>query len=294
MSLLCRVVPQATAFALLLLALAPGAAVRAAEGAEPKAAGQEKTANPHGSFVEECSLCHSADAWTPARVSTKFKHAKFGFPLEGAHAQASCSSCHNSLEFAKVKVKSNCVSCHQDVHQGELGADCARCHSTRSFIDHSRMARAHQSTRFPLTGAHLTVDCRDCHIGAPQGHLTYVNLRTDCEACHLDDYQATTNPNHVAGNYPKDCLNCHSPVAWRPGRSVNHDALYFPIYSGVHRGRWSSCSDCHINPANNTQFECILCHKHDDPVETANKHVGVSGYQYNSQACYTCHPQGRK
>ncbi|HEU4401803.1 MAG TPA: hypothetical protein VFT43_06830 [Candidatus Polarisedimenticolia bacterium] len=274
------------AFLLLLLAPALAAPSRAAD---PGAT----TANPHGAFVEDCALCHRADAWVPARISAKFNHARFGFPLEGAHARAECRACHASLDFSKEKPKTACVACHADVHQGELGADCARCHSARSFIDHARMVRAHQATRFPLTGAHLAADCEDCHRLAAQGHLTYVNLPSACESCHLNDYLATTNPNHVTGNIPRDCVQCHAPIAWVPARFANHDPLFFPIFSGTHRGRWTSCSDCHTNAGNYAQFECILCHAHDSATQMASNHSGVNGYQYNSQACYTCHPRGR-
>ena len=53
-----------------------------------------------------------------------------------------------------------CVSCHQDVHQGELGTDCGRCHTERSFIEGAQMQRVHQLTRFPLRGTHASLDCR--------------------------------------------------------------------------------------------------------------------------------------
>lgn len=281
--------PRAGVFvALAILAvLLPAAAPHAAAPDTPPP-------NPHGSYVEECGLCHSAAAWIPARISPKFDHAKFGFPLDGAHAQTACRACHASLDFSKVKPKSACLGCHEDVHQGEFGQDCARCHTARSFIDHARMARAHNITRFPLTGAHLATDCEACHRPGGQGHLNYVNLRIDCVACHLDDYNATTNPSHTAGNFSTDCTECHSPVSWRAARFPNHDALFFPIFSGAHRGKWTTCSECHVNPGNITQFECILCHAHSDSTNMANKHAGVSGYAFNSQACYGCHPDGKK
>ncbi|MFQ5766746.1 MAG: hypothetical protein ACE5ID_02010 [Acidobacteriota bacterium] len=77
---------------------------------------------PHGDFREECSLCHQADAWKPAVISSKFNHARFGFPLDGAHAAIPCTSCHVTLEF--IKVEDECSSCHQDPHDGQLGVDC--------------------------------------------------------------------------------------------------------------------------------------------------------------------------
>jgi len=39
-------------------------------------------------------------------------------------------------------------------------------------------------------------------------------------------------------------------------------------------------------------FECIFCHEHDDQGKVDEDHSEVSGYQFNSQACYSCHPDG--
>ena len=279
-----------TGFAALAVALLAGGRCFGAAPAVPKTA----TENPHGAYQEECSLCHRAESWTPARISRKFDHARLGFRLQGAHAVAACRACHASLKFSEVKAPSQCVDCHQDVHRGEFGNDCGRCHSTLSFIDYARMRRSHSLTRFPLSGAHMALDCEDCHVPQAQGHLQYVNTPAQCVDCHLKDFEATTNPNHVTGNFPRDCLHCHDTLTFIPARFPNHDALYFPIYSGIHKGRWNTCSDCHIDPTDQSKFECILCHAHSDPVQTANQHVGVSGYQYNSQACYSCHPRGHK
>jgi len=303
---------------------------------------EEEPAYPHGSYDDDCTLCHSADAWTPAVIRPEFDHADHGFPLLGAHAQTACRACHASLEFARVE--STCVGCHADVHQNELGTDCARCHTSESFIDRSRMTRAHVTTRFPLRGTHRSADCEDCHVPVAQGRLQWVNTPVDCEACHLQSYLATTDPDHQAADFPRTCENCHRPSGWVPASfnhntlpsgsqcvdchlenwqgttnpdhaaagfpmqcelchntrswvpatfdGLNHDGRFFPIYSGRHRGQWNVCSDCHVYPNDFVRFECIQCHAHDNPTELADHHHEVSGYQYDSQACYNCHPRG--
>jgi Zn finger protein HypA/HybF involved in hydrogenase expression len=318
----------------VLLALVPLVAVALVSRAA------ERTASPHGALKEDCGLCHGASAWKPARISPRFDHARFGFRLEGAHADADCRACHKSLDFKRGEA--NCVTCHEDVHRNELGADCARCHSSRSFIDRSRMVRAHSLTRFPLRGAHAGLDCEQCHAPAAEGQLQFVSARSNCMSCHMDDYRATTNPNHAAGNVSTDCQSCHSSAAWQPAHFshagitqpceschlpdyqattqpvhstsgypttcqtchntrawvpatlANHDAQFFPIYSGAHRGRWSSCNECHTTSGNFANFNCLACHPHDDQAGTNSHHSGVNGYQYSSQACYSCHPRGRK
>ncbi|HEX6789902.1 MAG TPA: hypothetical protein VF247_01210, partial [Candidatus Krumholzibacteria bacterium] len=167
--------------------------------------------NPHGDYKEDCSLCHSAKAWKPARVSSKFDHGRF-LPLAGAHAAVNCTQCHKSLDFAMAPAA--CVDCHADVHNGELGSDCARCHGTRSFVDRNDHIRLHRATRFPLAGAHATLDCEMCHLLASPDANTYVNTASECSACHLADYQATTNPDHEAVGLGTDCTQCHDQFAW--------------------------------------------------------------------------------
>lgn len=409
----------------------------AAPGVVSRAALREPTVNPHGAFKEDCSQCHGATAWKPAKISAKFDHSKYGFKLDGAHASASCLGCHSSLEFKQSRTR--CASCHEDVHRGEMGADCARCHNARSFIDRAPMARAHQLTRFPLSGAHAALDCESCHPAAAQGHLQFVGTRADCSGCHMAQYRATTTPDHEAGRYPLACETCHSAIGWNrarfdhsrtqfpltgahrttacrschgdnvyrgksaacaschqtnydgttnpphaaaafpatcanchnttnwqsssfdhsatsfpltgahvalacqrchgdgvyqgkstacvschqadydattnPGHAAaafsttcgschgtttwlgaafNHDGLYFPIYSGVHRGKWASCATCHTSATRYSVFTCFSCHPHDDKPGTDGHHSGVSGYSYTSQACYSCHPRGTR
>ena len=304
-----------------------------------RAAQTERTASPHGALKEECGLCHGASAWKPARISSRFDHSRYGFRLEGAHADADCRTCHKSLDFKSGEA--NCVACHEDVHRGELGMECSRCHSPRSFIDRSRMLRAHSLTRFPLRGAHAGLDCEQCHAPAAEGQHQFVSARSDCagchmndyrasnsaahtaggstecaschssaawqparfshagitqacESCHLPDYQATTQPVHSTSGFPTTCQTCHNTTAWSPASFGNHDALYFPIYSGAHRGRWSSCDTCHPTAGTFANFTCLTCHPHSDKAKTDGNHSGQSGYRYDSQSCYTCHPRGRK
>lgn len=298
---------------------------------------------PHGEFSGDCTQCHSSDAWSPAVIDPGFNHGKLGFVLTGSHRQTTCRACHLTLEFNEAS--SECASCHLDVHQNELGQDCGRCHSTRSFIDRTQMLRRHLETRFPLRGAHRTIDCEDCHLSAGPGTLQWVATPTECQACHIENFLSATTPNHQAGGFPRNCEQCHSTADWRPAGfnhntlapgtacvschlqdyldttdpdhqaasfpqtcelchstvswepasdGGNHDGLFFPIFSGKHRGKWNNCNDCHTNPGNFQQFSCIDCHEHDDETELTNKHSGVNGFQYTSQACYACHPQGRE
>ena len=249
-----------------------------------------KTTNPNhaaSSFPTTCQVCHNTSAWRPA----SFNHNTTRFPLTGAHTTVACARCHVGGRYTGTPT--DCNSCHQPDYAkttnpnhaaSSFPTTCQVCHNTSAW----RPANFnHNTTRFPLTGAHTSVACAQCHVGG-----RYTGTPTDCNSCHQPDYAKTTNPNHAAAAFPTQCQTCHNTSAWRPA-SFNHDGPYFPIYSGTHRGKWSTCGDCHVNPANYRVFECILCHEHSNKANVDSKHKGVSGYVYASSACYQCHRNGR-
>jgi hypothetical protein len=259
-----------------IVTLAPLVAVVSA----PLAARLAGSGNPHGKFQGECADCHSANAWKPARISPRFDHAKFGFPLEGAHAAASCLRCHASLDFTQERQR--CATCHDDVHRGELGNECARCHTARSFIDRTAMARLHQTLRFPLTGAHAALECEDCHRPAHAGQMRFVGQAANCQGCHMDDFRATRSPDHAAGGFPLDCMSCHSTAGWQ-GARFDHARTAFPL-TGAHRA--VECARCHGNGQyQSVSAACASCHQGDYDGTTDPPHA-ASGF---SSQCQTCH-----
>ena len=186
-----------------------------------------------------------------------------------------------------------CVSCHQSDYdtttapnhlQAGYPTDCQSCHSTTTWLG---AQFNHSQTQFPLTGAHQAVACQSCHADG-----IYAGKDTACVSCHQSDYDTTIDPNHLQAGLSTDCTSCHSTVTWQNARMLSHDASYFPIYSGKHQGRWSTCSDCHTNSTNYIDFTCLLCHQHSDESKVTNDHQGESGFSYDSQACYSCHPRG--
>jgi hypothetical protein len=112
-----------------------------------------------------------------------------------------------------------------------------------------------------------------------------------CVSCHQTAYDAATDPNHRTARFPTDCTACHTTAGWA-GARFDHDTQWFPIYSGNHAGRWSSCATCHTTSSNYAVFTCLTCHEHNQ-TSMDEKHRGRTGYRYDSQACYTCHPRGR-
>lgn len=234
---------------------------------------------------QACFACHPDGSANGA-----FNHNNTAFPLTGAHTTAVCSDCHVSGYSGTTTV---CFDCHgEDYNQSvnpnhqSLGIPntCADCHTTQPGWEPATFAIHNQY--YPLNGAHaaLANNCATCHNG------DYNNTPNTCSGCHLPDYNQTTNPNHAVAQFPTDCLQCHTENAWQPS-TFQHDAQYFPIYSGQHQGEWENCSDCHSNPSNYSIFSCIDCHAHLQP-DMDDEHSGIQGYEYTSSACLACHPDG--
>jgi len=253
--------------------------------ATPATAGTEDHAGsepeyPHGAFSGDCSVCHGPEGWTPLQVAEDFDHAYFGFALEGAHRALDCTACHLTLDFTESP-EPECTACHEDVHGGENGPDCASCHNARTFRSFNEMTRNHQLTRFPLSGAHRAIDCVDCHSPA-RGNLVYT-LSVECVSCHRPVYQTAANPDHVAGGFPTDCESCHSTVLWQQAR-FDHGFTGFPL-DGAHRA--VSCESCHVNGQYaGTSVECVSCHQVDYDTTTNPNHL-QSGFGTDCTVCHT-------
>jgi hypothetical protein len=84
-----------------------------------------------GGLGEDCAACHSPNGWK----LWSFDHSKeTKFELTGAHRKLSCNDCHRDSPN-KVKLATDCASCHEkdDLHVGDFGRQCQRCHNTLSF-----------------------------------------------------------------------------------------------------------------------------------------------------------------
>lgn len=240
-----------------------------------------------GQFSHDCLDCHTELVWSPST----FDHNSTGFILTGAHLTVACGDCHVNGQYQGLP--SDCFSCHEDDYNStsnpnhvaaSIPTQCETCHSTTGW---EPATFDHNNTDFPLTGAHLATACNDCHINGQ-----YDGLPTDCFSCHEDDYNNTSDPNHIAAAFPVQCETCHNTTNWDQ-TTWDHDTQYFPIYTGAHQDEWATCDECHTIPADYKLFECIFCHPHSDKTETDNKHREESGYEYLSSECYRCHKDGQ-
>ncbi len=256
-----------------------------------------------------CEQCHSTAGWFVLPDSLRnFDHSGTGFPLAGAHARTRCESCHLTSAGAPLPprvalVRANftrrfarqrmafgrCDDCHADVHAGELapGRDCDACHDEDRFTPARYGPAQHDTTRFPLTGAHGAVPCTGCHAPLPgaargSGHVRFRHQDLRCIACHRDP--------HGGQFADRACEACHATEAWERV-TFDHDATRYPL-RGAHRDR--RCSACHTRerPGSPVRFRglpttCGSAGCHLDP------HGGQFGNRARGGTCITCHVEDR-
>ncbi len=219
--------------------------------------------------------------------------------LSQAHAEleglANCLKCHSPQ---RAVVPESCLTCHtalsarisagKGTHVGPDFESCERCHIEhygRDFElvywgEEGQEHFEHQTTGWPLLGAHREVGCRECHRperledpaelerGGANLHRTFLGLGTACIVCHDDPHR---------GQLGNDaCLDCHTQQSWRPAPGFDHDRTLFPLL-GAHRDL--TCTACHDDGFGGDPLvfdTCAACH--DDP------HRGRLG-----NACATCH-----
>ena len=238
-----------------------------------------------------CETCHNARTF---QVSS-FRHARQRPFFDGQHVTLRCAQCHTNTYNATAsatrtaaarssrpvrsttaapvvrvgftKVSDTCVSCHTDVHLGQVGARCETCHT----VETARFAVTnfqHGKTKFPLTGKHAPLTCEVCHAVAtqafPAGHGTarqLTGMGTECARCHKDPH---------ASDLGTDCQTCHSTDTFAI-KGYTHRRT--PILRSFFTGR-------HITV-------CSACHK-PAPGRTSAPAAVLATYKA-STACITCH-----
>ena len=248
--------------------------------------------DPHkGTFKEDCSACHTESLFGRA----KFDHAKnTKFPLVGKHEPLACTKCHRGLATgpgAPAKtldfrgLTTTCVSCHTDIHKGQLGQACETCHTSSTF----RLPNyVHPRSSEFFGGKHASLPCASCHFVQPPGtprrpdapiaSWTFKNLPTACASCHADVH---------LGQVGAACETCHKIDA------ANFAAITFAhtraSYQLTGRHQSVECRKCHkpetaAFPAGHgtavrlkgLPTTCSSCHK--------DQHLGQLG-----AACESCH-----
>jgi len=242
--------------------------------------------SPHAaSFSEKtCLSCHTPQQWSS--ISEKnFDHNLTTFPLHGKHASVKCSKCHSTEQKQTFKsafkfVIKTCIDCHEDKHTGQFalkyGNDCSKCHTEESYSPSTFTFDQHGKGRFALTGSHLTIPCRQCHL--KQKELVFHFKSVLCESCHKDRHEG----RFAELMKDKSCDICHGSSFWKTVL-FDHSGSSFPLI-GQHAS--VACSRCHEKGYKRIGKECADCHT--DP----------HGGQFSDKGktdCARCHtPIGRR
>ena len=213
-----------------------------------------------------CARCHEQQTFLAAGETT-FDHQLWtAFPLQGAHKQTDCESCHGQGDRADPPRRlgtlhdsydgqpQQCLNCHRDPHDamftqrsrqpnagGETG--CVQCHNALSFrqvepeFDHSKW------TGFALDGEHQPLACVACHAhlrnADGRGRTTARARGTECNQCHVD-----VHVGQFAESGNTQCQQCHS-VAQPDFLIPEFDHQTQTQYPLDSTHRQLSCNECH-------------------------------------------------
>jgi hypothetical protein len=228
-----------------------------------------------GTFKQDCKACHSESGFQ----KTPFDHSQTKFLLAGKHTGVACADCHKSVVLTGVAasrrtadfrgLKTECASCHTDVHRGELGAACASCHADTGF-----RVTSFKHPRWPefFGGQHAAVTCEKCHrrtgVARPVTarvdvlDVAFKNLATGCASCHADVH---------LGQMGVACETCH-----------NIDGAKFSVVGFSHATTGFPLTGRH------TTIACVDCHKSETGIfpTGAGTAVRLKGLAVQCRACH--------
>lgn len=243
--------------------------------------------DPHDNQLgNDCKTCHSEQGWNRFIGQGRFNHSTTHFPLKGRHQQVDCRDCHDMTRSAGTIFQdrlgistTECATCHEDVHDGKFGSNCAECHNEKGFRGSNAWENFnHNRTAFPLEGKHAGVDCRQCHSGSMLDPLPHKS----CSSCHEDFHNGQFVKN---GNSP-DCGQCHTVAGFQESNFgfEQHAKTSFPL-QGAHLA--TPCFECHLSDDGQWQFvqigtRCVECHTDVHQGQLPEKY-------YPNQDCTQCH-----
>ena len=271
----------------------------------------------HGRLSAEkrnCESCHHEHQGANAPLidwgqggEKGFNHLRTGWPLNGAHAEQKCASCHEkrrivwkvALELlekrptTRLGVGKACTGCHFDEHRGQQQEDCEYCHNEKAWKPQPGFN--HADTAYPLRGKHTKVKCGGCHAsdkdGEPHGFpapksetfMRFAPLEhRSCLDCHKDAHE---------GRFGLRCQSCHTVEGWQVVRNTSgerqfHEKTRFPL-KGAHLD--VACTACHGPfPGQKAKFKglthetCDACH-----VDAHEGQLVVAGKAPDCARCHT-------
>lgn len=209
------------------------------KGAQGSCVACHESKDPHkGAFGRACDSCHRPTGF----AAKEFRHSRAPDFYGGQHAQVACEKCHvpdKTPQPVRAKAPSmGCVSCHSDVHLGQVGTACERCHA----VDGAKFAPvkfSHDTSHFPLTGKHQVTECAKCHHTETRAFpsrtgtaVAFAGTSMECRSCHKDPHLGQVEPR---------CETCHQTSSFAVA-TFTHQGMD-DFFRGVH-GKYA-CPACH-------------------------------------------------
>ena len=274
-----------------------------------------------GALAQRCAHCHSEHhgetfsivnrasfARAGVRDPREFDHRLVGWLMDGRHLELDCAKCHVNADAPVLPkgglryggLDSNCASCHEDVHEGQLSAvSCASCHGQLGW---NKLHSEGHAEHLALVGGHGDVDCRSCHAEGTQhsleamGGATKQGAARTCAECHSSPHarEFSQGAAGLAGfDEQRGCVACHEAehtTFRQPGLAVTPEQHALTGYPLVAPHAEAACADCH-DPAFE-EFEarypgrgaeqCSACH--------ADVHGGqFATGTFAGSECTACH-----
>ncbi len=205
-----------------------------------------------GEMSATCESCHTTATFA---VNT-YRHLRTPEFFAGQHASVACGACHLANQRAPANAPAarpavlnvkfagtatSCVSCHKDVHLGQVRRECESCHSVQT-AKFGVVGFSHVATVFPLTGKHAKAECAACHKVStgvfPAGSGTAVRLKgvaMECRACHQDVH---------LGQVEQRCESCHSTDSFAVPGYKHRTTQLRDFFIGRHVT--AECASCHV------------------------------------------------
>lgn len=236
-------------------------------------------ADPHGGQFGDvaaapglCARCHGTASFTSHGFDA-VAHAATGFPLDGAHASASCAACHaapTAGDPARYRgTPRTCAACHSDVHRGAFDragvgpkpASATRGDSSAGGAVAPPGVGAGTAVAANVTSAESSqraVGCARCHDtrsfrGAADGFdhaawtgyaLDGAHAALDCQECHLQEPGGGRRLGPIA-------------LAFRPGASAADVARCTACHGDPHGGRFDGVA---LPEVVDGRAGCARCH----------------------------------
>jgi hypothetical protein len=247
----------------------------------------------------QCINCHDESSWKKIHDFNHNAHTRY--TIDGAHKELKCAQCHLEVNKKPIDTKlfgiyqwpklneKTCENCHANPHtkvfdKKTLEQKCTTCHITEGWkVVKASKDFNHSTTRFALTGKHISTTCTQCHVKDKKQIFKWESKdKAFCIECHDNVHKA----QFTAKQNSKSCSECHTTTSFKKRFEFDHSAgTSFPL-NGSHEKL--NCIKCHVATRQVFPFKpvtfmsqyifsdlektrCLTCHQDVHKAQLGNK-----------------------